>query len=659
LEKAPHFSNLRQFEESTMSLSDQPPVPEGAIVPKVSPPSPALLETQARGHANSSPRIEPVNFVSFSPPPYTGMGSAAGPGTRVADASGTAGTRSDASDTRQEMGFNASAAADLPKGVKVLVQYSDQAQPAFSVRQENGQVEQVNPPTPDIIIGRDGKIHQMTDLSKGVHQNIVIQVERVPGQPSTAEEKEALNRYVQKDLPGVLQKNSDMSQIAQQNVQLNDANQLVTSQARQALSDVSREPGPDLSQQTQQRMSQMDRAIPQGTERGVMSGEKARSFYPDVQQQEGDNDTTYAEKKMLGGLYSDTQKPYEHIATRSNHSYQVGAYGATFNSFSHYVKFAMTPAILEKLGHPPDWSKLGEILKDLQEKDPEAYKDYLKKVAAAEKSGKIDSDLAKRLVPGKDGKLDNVQHLGEFIDKLQGGKGQITAAELKENMSSKTQEAMASSLIKEYKHMGANASKIALAVGLDKTPKELTAEDLKTTKAQALSQSANKFYKLARATQHAGNDDAVEFQVSGDPASPMGYTLAKHFMDHAKSATPGGKCAGGLQLSLADAGLGKWCGSGEAWTMANKMLQSGEFVAIDAKYARPGDIVAKHHASGGGGHIEGIASVTRSGFQLGSDFHHTKQDLNYTNGGYYNKTLILRYVGPNGAQRDGSPTSNA
>ena len=200
---------------------------------------------------------------------------------------------------------------------------------------------------------------------------------------------------------------------------------------------------------------------------------------------------------------------------------------------------------------------------------------------------------------------------------------------------------------------------VALAVGLDKTPKELTAEDLKTTKAQALSESANKFYKLALASQHAGKDDAVEFHVSGDPASPMGYQLAKHFMDHAHSATPGGWCAGGLQLSLADAGLGKWCGSGEAWTMANKMLRSGEFVAIDAQYARPGDIVAKHHSSGGGGHIEGIASVTSGGYQLGSDFHHTERDLNYTHGGYYNKTLILRYVGPNGAQRDGSPVVNA
>ena len=61
--------------------------------------------------------------------------------------------------------------------------------------------------------------------------------------------------------------------------------------------------------------------------------------------------------------------------------------------------------------------------------------------------------------------------------------------------------------------------------------------------------------------------------------------------------------------------------------------------------------MVKHSGVGKAGHIEIVASKSSRGFVLGSDFTHVKQDLAYTNGGYYNGTIALRYVGKNGADQ--------
>jgi hypothetical protein len=410
-----------------------------------------------------------------------------------------------------------------------------------------------------------------------------------------------------------------------------------------------------LPQEAQINIANLEQALPRNLQSGMMTVERAHSFYPDIKQQVNDNDDMYADKKMLGGLYSDKRHPYEHIATRNNGSYMVGGYGATFNSFSHYASLGLTPEVLEKLGHPPNWSKLGDVVKNLKDTDPQAYDDYVKNVTAAQQAGKIDADLAKRLLPGADGKFDDISHFGRFVAKLQGHRGHITTAELRQNMSSTTQEAMATALIKEYKGMGADASKIALAVGLDKAPDELTAADLSGAKARSLRYSSRKFYHLARASQHAGKDDAIAIHETGQPGS-MSYKLAKAFMKHASSTSPGGWCAGHLADALAAVGLGKW--RNDATPMAKSMLASGEWVAINPDKAAPGDVCYRPHASGHGGHIEGVVAITSRGVELASDFHHTLANIRDNNNGYYSGLTVMRYVGKNGA-KDLSKTENA
>ena len=67
---------------------------------------------------------------------------------------------------------------------------------------------------------------------------------------------------------------------------------------------------------------------------------------------------------VLAALDSNQQNPYETVRQRGDHSYAVGRDGSTWNQMSHYLMTALTPEILALLGDPPDYSKLGEILKE-------------------------------------------------------------------------------------------------------------------------------------------------------------------------------------------------------------------------------------------------------------------------------------------------------
>ena len=147
-------------------------------------------------------------------------------------------------------------------------------------------------------------------------------------------------------------------------------------------------------------------------------------------------------------------------------------------------------------------------------------------------------------------------------------------------------------------------------------------------------------------SQHTENGNRFAFQVTGNPSSPIAYKLASHFMDHARSTESGGWCAGKLASSMAEVIPAAAAWRDDAPRMADKMLSSGQWLAIDPDKTAPGDVVYRPHAFGKGGHIEGVISVGPNGYLLASDFHHTLKDIRDNNKGYYAGLTVMRYVGP-------------
>jgi hypothetical protein len=178
-----------------------------------------------------------------------------------------------------------------------------------------------------------------------------------------------------------------------------------------------------------------------------------------------------------------------------------------------------------------------------------------------------------------------------------------------------------------------------------------TTAELKEPKYKELYEQMKSANELAY--QHLQNpqEGIYAYHVNGEASSPMAFKLASHFLDHAKSTTPGGYCAGRLSDSMSAVGLDKW--RNDATPMAKSMLASGQWMVLDdPRKAAPGDIVYKPHASGRGGHIEGIADAGSNGYLMASDFHHWVKDVLYDNNGYYSRsgTKVMRYVGPGGAK---------
>ncbi|MDR3613093.1 MAG: hypothetical protein P4L53_05985 [Candidatus Obscuribacterales bacterium] len=525
----------------------------------------------------------------------------------------------------------ASRPIDAGDALKVSVQYSDQ----------------VTDPSrkPDVVIDKDGRVIQNTDLSLGIPQNLVVQVDRPDNPDQALAQKASLNQFLQNDLSADLQKNPSIN-----GMKVTDTDNLVPPELKTALEQPAVQDVPALPQeQAPEQVPNISQQVQDG-QPGHMSRQQSDQYFPqrDVPRQRDENNETYAIKDMLASLFANKENPYETIRPSHNHGFRFGRYGASYDNTSNYLQEVMTPEIMELLGHPPDWSKLGSILAKLKKEHPDQYAKFEKNLAAAEAKGSLSHETAGHLRPDKDGNFAAADKLGQFVDKLQGGKGVITADDIKQNFGKESQELMAQKMVQDYAKSGADSAKIAVAVGLDKKPQDLTPADLASSDAKDFTNRAQKYYGVALKREGAGADDDISWKATGNPSSPMAYEIAKHALDHAHTTVPGGGCAGGVQRSLADASpaLKKWLGSGDAWNMGMNMLRSHEWAAIDPKQAAPGDIVVKHN--GGAGHIEAIAKKDSRGFLLGSDFQHWKSDLTYTNGGYYNKTVVMRYVGKAG-----------
>jgi hypothetical protein len=532
----------------------------------------------------------------------------------------------------------------------VTVQYSDQKPTSPS------DLAAATPPT--VVINKDGTLLKpdgtpfdtsALDFSKGVPSNIVIQLQHDSTDPAgaTDAQTQALNGFLANQLSPALRQQNDAA--ADQGIKIDDKTGQVQQQVSDALAQGQppEQPQPAMAPATQAAVNQINQDMPADNQRHSMPAEQAQHYFSHADVPKGQDANITAEKDMIAALEGSRENPYETVQQRGDNSYAVGRYGASWNQFNNYFRLALTPEMLALLGNPPDYSKLGKLLKE----HPEFLKQMQTNLHKLEKDGKIPHQFAERF-----NSPESAAHFGEFVDKLHGTKGPLTAAEIKQNLPKELQEAMATDMIKHGNDNGATPGKIALANQLGKNPEDLTAKDVYDPKNIEFMNAATKYYGLAEAKQHAKPDDKIDYQVSNDPnISKVRLEIARAAGSHVLGGDNyhGGKCAWAAQLDLAkaDPRLQKFVGTGNAWDMGQHMLATGDWKQINPKDAGPGDAIFFHDPSYYGD-VQLIKSRSGDTYQSYNDKAYTGTvdtlgNRPHRRNSYseYDRSIVLRYVG--------------
>ena len=533
----------------------------------------------------------------------------------------------------------------------VTVQYSDQAPDAKLA----GIAPTVVIDKSGNLLGADGKPFDSNSLdftNTGAPKNIVIQLQHDANDPVTGTDaqKQALNGFLQDQLNPALRQQIEAA--SEQGVQVKDMTGEVKQDVAQNLARIQPPEAPaPLAPQTSQAVNNINSDMPSDDQQHSMPSRQARQYFSHADVPQGQDADTTATKDMIAALDADKEHPYETVRQRSDNSYAVGRYGSSFNNFNNYMMMALTPEMLALLGNPPDYSKLGKLLKE----HPEMLKKLQENMHKLVQEGKVPKGFEDRVKTA-----DAAEHFGNFIDKLHGTKGALTADEIKQNAPKEMQEAMATDLVKHGNDVKAAPDRIALANELGKQPENLTANDLKDPKNKEVMQAAFKYYALAQGKQHATGSDNIDYQVSSDPnVSEIRMKIAQSAGSHVLGGDGyrGGKCAWSVQLDADQAGLHSVVGTGNAWDMGQNLLRQGSnghknWAQINPQDAGPGDLIFFHDPNYLGD-VQTIKSRNGNTYTSANDKWYRNQDINglgnvphrrnaYSN---YDRSIVLRYVG--------------
>lgn len=474
--------------------------------------------------------------------------------------------------------------------------------------------ETKEPPT--FKVDKDGKVHtsdgadvKALTFPNGVPKNISIQLDRDPANASLPEAQrkaveakqiEGLNNFLGNDLnPALRQAGQDVNKTGST---VEDPSNLVNPKRKAEMARGEVQPEPDPVQPAPRGFSKQEAAATHHMNgrhgmpdhhRGRMSRRHADQMYPerDVPRQSGENDEVYARKEAMAASFNpDKNNPYGTIRKDDNGALEVGRYGHSFNHFNNQMnsvlhKVHWPAAVMDKLGHPPDWSKLSEILKENPDimKDPNILKEIQAGKDEALKNGELPSSMADRF---KDAK--SLESYAGFVGKLKGDKGELTKEELAANLPKEAQEQMAQNTVERGIKTGASASETALAQHLGKTPDQLTPQEKTDPANKDFLSAADKYYALAHARTENGPtstrnpNDPIEWSTMEN-----GQVLAKAALNMARHIGTVGDCARGPRQTLEQFGFSMK--PMIATEQGKTMISSGLFREVSREEARPGD----------------------------------------------------------------------
>lgn len=348
----------------------------------------------------------------------------------------------------------------------------------------------------------------------------------------------------------------------------------------------------------------------QNDHHGSMPRRMADSFFPEgTPALPGEKADNVARREMLAAAHNpDRTEPYGTIRQQPDgHSYSVGRYGHSYNHFNGLMHRALGNAmkgwpqsVLDELGHPPDWSKLSEILK----KHPELMQGIQQSVAEQMKNGEVPKELGDKL-----SNEDSLGKFGSFVSKLRGDGTPPTKEDLAQNFGKDLQDAMARDTVDRGIRAGRTAGETALAQHLGIEPDQLTDQQRNDPQNKAFTQSADKLYALGLARQqdgptHSKNpNDRIDWYAGKNGESQANVSdispeLGKKMANWAKNwaarnpethdANGIGNCTRLARMLYKEMGVMNLPGMSGV-EQGKALMRSGLFRQVDKEEARAGD----------------------------------------------------------------------
>ena len=332
-----------------------------------------------------------------------------------------------------------------------------------------------------------------------------------------------------------------------------------------------------------------------------------------------------AAQQMVASLFQpDKQYPYHTVREASGIGYQVGNYGLNQFTVGNWLESFLSPDILAKLGHPPDWSKLAKLLRD----DPELAKEFQAEMQKAliAKAQKLTDEANKNKLPPDDKlrlaanqlnvlakNFANPKYSTGFVDlvsELSGKHEKITRAQIAQFMPKVLQDTVASYNVENFaKALGVTdltklsakeAGEIGLAFYLGHIP---TASELNNPSDSQYIVAGSNMYKLALAQLGSMGDITVtdaQGKIAVQAASDVGKSMWTHYLNNGNLG-----CAASVSEVLQSLGF-SYANSALVYGLQHQLEAHGWKATSTPK---PGDVVLGYRSSdvnGGGGAHCGI-----------------------------------------------------
>lgn len=476
--------------------------------------------------------------------------------------------------------------------------------------------------TPDFIVRKDGRIEAQGDLDAAARKQIVIQVEREPGQmsdPAQAQQKsiDELVQYVNARV-------GQNPQMAGRGLEINDEYGLMSQDLTRKIAGGGLEQSDaaaansarsGYSAESQRMMSGMNRFSPGSS--GSMTAREMGDYFPrrDVGQQKDETNPVVHAKNAIAGMFNpDRANPYETVRKTQSEGLAVGRYGLTYRNFMSWFSFE------------------GE-----EEFSVDNIAGIMSKLA---KKGKVSKEFA--------AKFQDKAFAAKFVGamkRMQEGK-QLSGEEMRTLFPKELQERVATDVVdKTLKDAGGDVGKAALALHLGKEPAQLTGEDLNNKANKDYMQGAVKLAQLSELRRDLGQGDKIDWQVSPE-GNLMKAQIVKAGLAVARNMNTEGRCAEGVQVALSKVGMGEFLGSGDGWAMRHAFLKSDEWRVTNDPTKATAFVRSWSQgviAENGGknyGHV-GLLHVENGRLVETSD-HKTEHQINNPR---YGKTIYFEYVG--------------
>lgn len=479
---------------------------------------------------------------------------------------------------------------------------------------------------PDFIVKKNGQIEAVGDFEAANKRQVVIQVERQPGQAANprAEQQKAIDNLTQY----VYGRVSVRIDVAASGLDIKDqygllSNNLTAKIADGRLAGATVSSGVDrsaYSPETQRVMGGMDR-FEAGTG-GSLSPREVAEYFPrrDVGQQSDESNQVVHAKNGIAAMFNpDHDKPYETQRQNGDQGMAVGRYG---------------------LGAANFYNWLGLSEGDLDEDNLAAA------MADKAKHGKVSKEFAAKF------KDKNFAH--RFITsmkRMHDGK-QLSSEELRTFVPKELQERVATDTVDSFlKSTQGDIGKTALAMHLGKEPGQLSGEELNNKANKEYMQGAVRLTQFSEARRNMNSGDQVEWQV-GPEGTAMQARIVKAGMQVARDMNSTFACAEGVQRALAKAGMPQFLGSGDGWEMRHAFLNSPEWKvtndptkATAVVRAWTPEVTRSFGNQYGGRNLGHVALLHNDhGRIIETSDHATVHDVNNPR---YAKSIYFEYVGKN------------